>query len=81
MDSELRSEIDSMITQRIVMYHRGLVSKGQIPDIPNQGPPANPPASGCSQSEHMPPDGCQGKTTVAAESASPSDGASGDLEA
>lgn len=54
MDAQLRGEIDAMITGRILLYHRRLVAKGQIPDVPNEGPPAILPASDCTQSEHTP---------------------------
>lgn len=38
MDDDTRSEIDAMITQRIVTFHDALVRRGQIKDVPEGGP-------------------------------------------
>jgi hypothetical protein len=63
VDPELRDQIDAIVLERIVTYHRALVS--QIKEAPlqvwtslgnwNPGLPPSLPASGCSQSEHTPP--------------------------
>ncbi len=72
MDAKLRDEIDTIVRDRILAYHHGLITKGQIEDVavdiwtqlptlaPGTGPPTNRPASDCSQSGHTPQDDRQG---------------------
>lgn len=67
MDAKLRTEVDVIVRDRILSYHRGLIAKGQIDDIPvdvwTQLPtpePTNRLASDCSQSEHTRRDDQQG---------------------
>ena len=56
MNKELEQEIDSMITRRILMYHRNLVKTGAIKDIPNECPSAIPQSSRCNRLGHRPTD-------------------------
>jgi len=57
MNADLQAEIDAMITNRIVLYHLGLVKAGQIQDVPNEGPSTILQFSDCSQSERPLQDG------------------------
>ncbi len=43
MDAAMRAEVDGMITDRILALLAGMIEKGQIPDIPEEGPSAIPP--------------------------------------
>jgi len=58
MDEELKREIDNLITERIIMYHKGLIKWGQIPEV-SRNPTANPLVSHCTQSDHTPLDELQ----------------------
>ena len=53
MDATLQSEINSLITRRILAYHSQLIENGQIQVVEIPGPRAIPPFSHCNQSEHM----------------------------
>jgi hypothetical protein len=52
MDSTLESEINAMITQRILAYHQNLIDGGQIREFA-----VNLPAFDCSQLERRHLDG------------------------
>jgi hypothetical protein len=52
MDSTLETEINALITHRILAYHQSLIDGGQIRESLNLGPEANHLSSGYSQSAH-----------------------------
>lgn len=57
MDKLLESEINALITRRILNYNRKLIKTGQIEDVPLEGPSAIHPSSYCSQPVCMRMDG------------------------
>lgn len=52
MTPELTTEIEAMITQRILAYHQNLIDADQIDDVDLKGPQVSRPPSYCSQLEH-----------------------------
>lgn len=57
MDKLLESEINTLITKRILVYHSQLISTGQIEEVALKGPSAIPLFSHYSQSACMQTDG------------------------
>lgn len=43
MDRVLKSEVNALITDRILAYHSQLIETGQIQDVELKGPSAIPP--------------------------------------
>jgi len=52
MSKELKSEINAMITRRILAFRRILIDTGQIQDVGKSAAQANPNASRYNQSAH-----------------------------
>ena len=57
MDATLKSEVDALITTRILAFLSQLIETGQIQAVELKGPNAIPPFSHCNQSAHMQTDG------------------------
>uniref|UniRef100_A0A6H1ZS85 Uncharacterized protein n=1 Tax=viral metagenome TaxID=1070528 RepID=A0A6H1ZS85_9ZZZZ len=52
MNATLKSEINALITTRILAYNSLLIETGQIKTVELKGPSATPTFSRCIQSEH-----------------------------
>jgi len=53
MDKTLKTEVDTLITQRILTFYSALIRRGQIKHVGEKGPSAILPLFHCNQSEHM----------------------------
>ncbi len=52
LNKELKSEIESLITHRILLFRQILIDTGQIKDVPAPHPKANHLISHCNQTEN-----------------------------
>lgn len=50
------SQIDALITQRILAFYDALIRRGQIPKVSEPGPSLSPQSFGCTPSARTLPD-------------------------